>query len=248
MSRSRASFMLVTQQRVAYEHHNRRGHSNVQISWTCAPRLVLQDHQICMQLTLQSTCAVEARVCTMRLTPALVLQEYLGSYVADTHGRLVFQEGALVRAARSGTWVILDELNLAPTEVLEALNRLLDDNRELFIPETQETVTPHPAFMLFGTQNPPGAYAGALYSCIRASMARSRQGYGMPHFAQWSSVLRHELTRGGISNVCFWTAAATRAAAFRQARADRLPHLECSGWKLSAPACLWLASVGQADC
>jgi midasin len=42
----------------------------------------------------------------------------------------------LVEAVRNGYWVILDELNLAPSEVLEALNRLLDDNRELFIVET----------------------------------------------------------------------------------------------------------------
>ncbi len=57
-----------------------------------------------------------------------------------------------------GYWVVLDELNLAPSEVLEALNRLLDDNHELFIPETQEIVRPHPHFMLFATQNPPGIY------------------------------------------------------------------------------------------
>src|SRR3989344_2213698 len=59
-----------------------------------------------------------------------------------------------------GYWVVLDELNLAPSEVLEALNRLLDDNHELFIPETQEVVKPHPHFMLFATQNPPGLYGG----------------------------------------------------------------------------------------
>jgi midasin (ATPase involved in ribosome maturation) len=59
-----------------------------------------------------------------------------------------------------GYWVVLDELNLAPSEVLEALNRLLDDNRELFIPETQETIKAHPHFMLFATQNPAGVYGG----------------------------------------------------------------------------------------
>ncbi|VEL21575.1 unnamed protein product [Protopolystoma xenopodis] len=37
---------------------------------------------------------------------------------------------------------------------------LLDDNREIFIPETQEVVKAHPLFRLFATQNPPGAYAG----------------------------------------------------------------------------------------
>lgn len=53
-----------------------------------------------------------------------------------------------------------DELNLAPSDILEALNRLLDDNRELLIPETGEIVRPAPGFFLFATQNPPGAYGG----------------------------------------------------------------------------------------
>lgn len=89
------------------------------------------------------------------------VQEYLGSYASDPDtGRLVFHEGLLVKALRSGDWIVLDELNLAPTDVLEALNRLLDDNRELVIPETGEIVRPHPHFMLFATQNPPGLYAG----------------------------------------------------------------------------------------
>jgi hypothetical protein len=57
-----------------------------------------------------------------------------------------------VSAVRLGHWVVLDELNLAPSDVLEALNRLLDDNRELFVPELQEVVRPHPHFMLFATQ------------------------------------------------------------------------------------------------
>lgn len=89
------------------------------------------------------------------------IQEYLGTYVSDPiTGKLVFQDGLLVRALRRGDWIVLDELNLAPTDVLEALNRLLDDNRELVIPETQEVVRPHPNFLLFATQNPPGLYGG----------------------------------------------------------------------------------------
>ena len=88
------------------------------------------------------------------------LQEYLGSYVSDADGKLVYREGVLVDALRLGHWIVLDELNLAPSDVLEALNRLLDDNRELFIPESQETIRPHPNFMLFATQNPAGLYGG----------------------------------------------------------------------------------------
>ena len=37
---------------------------------------------------------------------------------------------------------------------------LLDDNRELFVPELQAVVRPHSRFMLFATQNPAGAYGG----------------------------------------------------------------------------------------
>ncbi|KAL8689253.1 MAG: hypothetical protein Q9218_005036, partial [Villophora microphyllina] len=88
------------------------------------------------------------------------LQEYLGTYISGSDGQLQYQEGVLVQALREGFWIVLDELNLAPTDVLEALNRLLDDNRELFIPETQQVVKPHENFMLFATQNPPGIYAG----------------------------------------------------------------------------------------
>uniref|UniRef100_A0A663DUU3 Midasin n=1 Tax=Aquila chrysaetos chrysaetos TaxID=223781 RepID=A0A663DUU3_AQUCH len=88
------------------------------------------------------------------------IQEYIGCYTSDPSGKLVFKEGILIDAMRKGYWIVLDELNLAPTDVLEALNRLLDDNRELFITETQEVVKAHPRFMLFATQNPPGLYGG----------------------------------------------------------------------------------------
>eukprot|EP00756_Hemistasia_phaeocysticola_P036863 Hpha_TRINITY_DN16665_c0_g13::TRINITY_DN16665_c0_g13_i1::g.182220::m.182220/K14572/MDN1, REA1; midasin len=88
------------------------------------------------------------------------IQEYMGQYLADDSGRLRFFPGPLVEACKKGYWVILDELNLAPSEILEALNRLLDDNRELLVPETMEVVRPHSHFRLFATQNPPGLYGG----------------------------------------------------------------------------------------
>ena len=88
------------------------------------------------------------------------IQEYVGSYTSDQTGKLVFKLGVLAEAMIQGSWVILDELNLAPTDVLEALNRVLDDNRQLYIPETQQTITAAAGFRLFGTQNPPGLYGG----------------------------------------------------------------------------------------
>ena len=109
------------------------------------------------------------------------IAEYLGSYTTSSTdndeseggegadgssggggggGGLEWRDGVLVQALRRGDWIILDELNLAPSEVLEALNRLLDDNRELLLPETQEIVKPAPGFLVFATQNPPGSYGG----------------------------------------------------------------------------------------
>ena len=44
--------------------------------------------------------------------------------------------------------------------ILDNDSKVLDDNRELFIPETQQLVKAHPHFVLFGAQNPPGVYGG----------------------------------------------------------------------------------------
>ena len=82
------------------------------------------------------------------------IEEYIGTYMPNSKGKLVFQEGILVEAVRKGYWIILDELNLARSEILESLNRLLDDNKELFIPEKQIHIKTHENFRLFATQNP----------------------------------------------------------------------------------------------
>lgn len=62
------------------------------------------------------------------------IQEYIGGYAPDENGKLTFIEGVLLKAVKNGDWIILDELNLAAAEVLEALNRvrvLLADSRNV---------------------------------------------------------------------------------------------------------------------
>ena len=90
------------------------------------------------------------------------LSEYLGTYTCSPiNGQLIFQDGPLIKAMRYGWWIILDELNLASSDILEALNRLLDDNRQLYLSETNELINAHERFQLFATQNPAGEqYAG----------------------------------------------------------------------------------------
>ncbi|OQS54489.1 MDN1 [Ecytonucleospora hepatopenaei] len=80
------------------------------------------------------------------------INDYLGCY-KTVNGGFVFMHGPLVKAMINGDWIILDELNLAASDVLEALNRLLDDNREIYIEETGEVIRPHKNFRLFATQN-----------------------------------------------------------------------------------------------
>ncbi|ELA41436.1 uncharacterized protein VICG_01541 [Vittaforma corneae ATCC 50505] len=78
--------------------------------------------------------------------------DYIGNYTASSEG-IYFRPGPLITAMKNGHWIILDELNLASSDVLEVLNRLLDDNKELYIPEIDECVIPHSNFRLFATQN-----------------------------------------------------------------------------------------------
>ncbi|KAA0146729.1 hypothetical protein FNF29_07850 [Cafeteria roenbergensis] len=114
--------------------------------------------------------------------------EYTGGFAPAADGAgLVFREGLLVTAARRGDWLILDELNLAPSEVLESLNRLLDDNRAIRVPETGEVVRPHPLFRVFATQNPAGAGYGGRQRLSRAFRSRFfTVRVGVPLPPRWS--------------------------------------------------------------
>ncbi|KAJ1930921.1 AAA ATPase midasin, partial [Kickxella alabastrina] len=70
--------------------------------------------------------------------------------------RMVFSfvEGALVQAARTGGWILLDEVNLAMPETLACLGGLLQRERSLLLPETGERIRCHADFRLFGCMNP----------------------------------------------------------------------------------------------
>ena len=63
-------------------------------------------------------------------------------------------DGPLLRAIRDGSWVLLDELNLANQSVLEGLNAVLDHRAEVFVPELSATFRCAPGFRLFAAQNP----------------------------------------------------------------------------------------------
>lgn len=75
---------------------------------------------------------------------------------------LAFHHGRLVEAMRAGHWVVFDELDAAPANVLFALQPVLEEgSRTIDIPETGETVAAHPAFRVFATGNTIGARSRA---------------------------------------------------------------------------------------
>jgi len=69
-------------------------------------------------------------------------------------GEFVWSDGPLLQAMKTGSWVLLDELNLAGQSILEGLNALLDHRGEIFVPELDTVVKCAPGFRLFGAQNP----------------------------------------------------------------------------------------------
>ncbi|KAG6613329.1 midasin-like protein [Phytophthora cinnamomi] len=75
----------------------------------------------------------------------------LGSYVCtDVPGEFTWQPGALTTAVLAGRWVVIEDIDRAPFEVLAALMPLLE-TREMVLPGRGELLVAHPNFQIFGT-------------------------------------------------------------------------------------------------
>lgn len=70
-------------------------------------------------------------------------------------GSFVWRDGPLLSALKAeNTWILLDELNLAPQSVLEGLNAILDHRGEVYIPELNKTFKLGKQTRIFAAQNP----------------------------------------------------------------------------------------------
>ncbi|GKT88105.1 denitrification regulatory protein NirQ [Colletotrichum tofieldiae] len=70
-----------------------------------------------------------------------------------------FVEGNIIKAARNGDWVLLDEINLASPDTLESIADLLTgpvETPSILLSETGEIerIRAHPNFRIFGAMNP----------------------------------------------------------------------------------------------
>lgn len=94
--------------------------------------------------------------------------ELIGRYAPggeSTGTGWTWQDGLVVQAMRHGYWLLLDEINLAETQILERLNSVLEPQPSLVLTEHDNRVIGpggepvHERFRLFGTMN-PAEYAG----------------------------------------------------------------------------------------
>ena len=82
----------------------------------------------------------------------------------DGQPTIFFKEAALPYALQRGCALILDEYDAAPAEVAFVLQRMLESDGALMLPEENRIVRPHPQFRLFATANTAGSGdASGLY-------------------------------------------------------------------------------------
>ncbi|MQL83108.1 hypothetical protein Taro_015594 [Colocasia esculenta] len=96
-------------------------------------------------------------VVRINLSEQTDMMDLLGSDlpVAGNNGmEFAWSDGILLQALKNGSWVLLDELNLAPQSVLEGLNAILDHRAEVHIPELGATFKCPSSFRVFACQNP----------------------------------------------------------------------------------------------
>lgn len=94
----------------------------------------------------------------------------MGAYVCTARpGEFVWQPGPLTQAVAQGRWVLVEDINLAPPEVLAALVPLLE-RRTLSIAARAEAVSAAPGFQLLATVTsaPRGGTAAGAYGSSAA--------------------------------------------------------------------------------
>ena len=73
-----------------------------------------------------------------------------------------WQDGPLLSTMQHGDIFLLDEISLAEDAVLERMNSVLENERQITVPEKGgeciESITAHPAFRLLATMNPGGDF------------------------------------------------------------------------------------------
>ena len=89
------------------------------------------------------------------LNPYLSKFELIGGMKPDKKGRFVWQDGIILKAAKEGKWLVLEEINLASSDIIEVLNDYLTTGKFTYSQNGQQKqIIPAPNFAIFATANP----------------------------------------------------------------------------------------------
>ncbi|MGZ4914376.1 MAG: AAA family ATPase, partial [Halobacteriota archaeon] len=89
------------------------------------------------------------------MNPYISKSELIGGIKPTRQGTFTWQDGIILTAAKKGTWLVLEEINLATSEVLEILNDYLITGKFIYSENgEQRLVEPSDGFRLYATANP----------------------------------------------------------------------------------------------
>ena len=101
---------------------------------------------------------VDAEVERINFSASTSVEQLFGSIVpcvgADGRRAFVWQDGKMLSAIRRNKWLLLDEVNLAPANVLECLIPLLKRDKKLTIPGSDEDPLDISNIQIVATMNP----------------------------------------------------------------------------------------------
>ncbi|HTL47627.1 MAG TPA: AAA family ATPase, partial [Verrucomicrobiae bacterium] len=122
-----------------------------------------------------------------------VLESLVGSYAMDQETRIFrYVLGILVQAMEEGSILVLEELNMAPSGLLEILNEYFDEGT-FTNPMTGKKVKIHPNFRLFATMNPEQGVTG---------VSQGRSGLSPALRSRFSEVwVPHEKSRAEVEAI-----------------------------------------------
>jgi MoxR-like ATPase len=111
------------------------------------------------------------------MSSRVTIDDLLGKVIVKTEDgaeTFLFTKQPFTEAFEKGYWLLLDELNLAPDSVLQAIEEALDTD-SLKLHDSSEasehvvTIQKHPGFRLFATQNPNTGYFKGKRETLSAS-------------------------------------------------------------------------------
>lgn len=98
---------------------------------------------------------------TIPMDKDTMIQELMGDFKIDGD-TIVFEEKAFPTMVEYGGGVCIDEPNAAPSSVLRALYKILEDDAKIYVRGADKIIYPHPEFYLVSTINPADLGAGQL--------------------------------------------------------------------------------------